>query len=330
MVDLRPSEIYFTQRQINNRFKQGTRHAGYYIGQTLDDLCTGRCTVSDIPTINVMWEQGKWWTADNRRLWVFRQYERLGGCTTIPVIRTYWIDPRKKDSPNGGTSVVFSYGRLPGGVWYREADKQLSELKQTTKSSDRPRPIRSTEDVWSSLSHNSASVFEDQIKEHAFQYRGFGRSLEPTQQGQLTTSYPVQLETKFSRSNNTVYLKPDDLKYTKNRIKRSLEGPHGRTSLLSFCNMMLEGLVLPEDVAPAEVYDVFDDMWVVSGNRRLWAFKRAANLDPDILIPATLSKDKTEFLKNVRENNQAHLSLMDILTMGDHVIVSNGDISPQE
>jgi hypothetical protein len=51
--------------------------------QSLDELVEGRCRISAIPTISVVWRNEKWVTADNRRLWVFRHLEKLGKCTTI-------------------------------------------------------------------------------------------------------------------------------------------------------------------------------------------------------------------------------------------------------
>jgi len=59
---------------------------------------------------------GKWVTADNRRLWVFRQLERLGKCDTIPVRITNYIPVGKLTSYNGGESVVVRGS--PGGYWH--------------------------------------------------------------------------------------------------------------------------------------------------------------------------------------------------------------------
>ena len=50
-------------------------------------------------------KRGKWFTADNRRLWVFRDLERLGKCTTIPVRIIINIPVGKFTTKNGGTSV---------------------------------------------------------------------------------------------------------------------------------------------------------------------------------------------------------------------------------
>ena len=63
-----------------------------------------------------MQRHDKWVTADNRRLWVFRQIERLGKCDMIPVRITNYIPRGKLTSYNGGESVVFRGS--PGGYWH--------------------------------------------------------------------------------------------------------------------------------------------------------------------------------------------------------------------
>ncbi|CAC5402956.1 unnamed protein product [Mytilus coruscus] len=69
-----------------------------------------------------MKENGKWWTADNRRLWIFRHLEKLQKCTEIPVNIIQRIDSRKRSSTNGGTDVSICRGRNPGGVWHSKVD----------------------------------------------------------------------------------------------------------------------------------------------------------------------------------------------------------------
>ncbi|KAK3590389.1 hypothetical protein CHS0354_028498 [Potamilus streckersoni] len=116
MFLLKPSEIFYTQDSINNVFTGRHLHSGKYIGTTLDELADGHTTVDLISRISVKYINGKWFTSDNRRLWVFKNFEFLGGCTYIPVIQTTYIDPRKFTTYNGGKSVEIR--RNPGGKWY--------------------------------------------------------------------------------------------------------------------------------------------------------------------------------------------------------------------
>lgn len=85
ILSLFPSEIRYTQDSIGNKFGRCTSHRNTFIGETLDDLLLRRCSVYDIPRINVIRRNEKYYTADNRRLWVFKKAEELGGCDRIPV-----------------------------------------------------------------------------------------------------------------------------------------------------------------------------------------------------------------------------------------------------
>ncbi|WAR29742.1 hypothetical protein MAR_003310 [Mya arenaria] len=115
-MELKPSQIYYSQDSINNVFDQRCRHSYQPIGETLDAICEDRCSIHSVPTISVMQINGRWITADNRRLWVFRQLERLGKCTTVPVYTTYHIPAGKMTAFNGGDSVRVRGS--PGGRWH--------------------------------------------------------------------------------------------------------------------------------------------------------------------------------------------------------------------
>lgn len=76
-----------------------------------------RCSINDIPKISVIRLDEKWVTADNRRLWVFRELERLGKCTNIQVEQTSCLPKRKMTSRNGGVAVRVR--GQPGGFWHK-------------------------------------------------------------------------------------------------------------------------------------------------------------------------------------------------------------------
>lgn len=92
---LKPSEIRFSQDSIGNSFGGYTSHPFRRIGQTLDDILTGRCNADSIPRISVMNRNGLWFTADNRRLWVFQQAEKRGKIEEIYVSVTFYINFNK-------------------------------------------------------------------------------------------------------------------------------------------------------------------------------------------------------------------------------------------
>lgn len=119
-MDLRPSEIFYTQNSISNTFGKSTSHRYMYIGDTLDELINGSATVTSIPKIGVFRQEGKWFTVDNRRLWVFREAEKLGILTFVPVYETSIMDLNKFTTFNGGISVRVR-GNVGGSAWRRRS-----------------------------------------------------------------------------------------------------------------------------------------------------------------------------------------------------------------
>lgn len=71
MMELRPSEIFFSQATVKDHFRRGFRT----IYATLEQCMNDPDVINDIPKITVCRKDGKWFTLDNRRLWVFRQLE---------------------------------------------------------------------------------------------------------------------------------------------------------------------------------------------------------------------------------------------------------------
>lgn len=117
-LHLTPSEIFYTQDSIDSQFRTGQN-----IGDCLDKLVKGDLTVSSFPTISVCLENGKWWTQDNRRLWVFKQLERLGMSVNIPVNKVSFN--RSKTTINGGTSIEVRNSVFIGGEYHLKPDNYL-------------------------------------------------------------------------------------------------------------------------------------------------------------------------------------------------------------
>ena len=185
MLRLKPSEIMFSQATINNVFDRKSRHRHNLVGETLDDICEGRCLINNLPTISVMKRDGKWVTSDNRRLWVFRELERLGKCDSITVNETRHIDSRKLNSSNGGVSVGFHRGRSPGGRWHKFPTKVSFIIKDVA-------PVVSR-------SFTADTIFLDNIAKE-------GRAEEPKTSVSnketeiVLTSYSCNLETNIENT----------------------------------------------------------------------------------------------------------------------------------
>ncbi|WAR29660.1 hypothetical protein MAR_003228, partial [Mya arenaria] len=129
---LKPSEIYYSQDSISNVFDRKSQHRNILIGDTLNDICEGRCSVLSIPQITVKSVRGKWITADNRRLWVVKHLERLGKIKTIHVHITEYIPSMKMTSKNGG--VPIKVRRSPGGSWNLKPDNLITSDPEAHKT----------------------------------------------------------------------------------------------------------------------------------------------------------------------------------------------------
>ncbi|XP_060572143.1 uncharacterized protein LOC132730274 isoform X2 [Ruditapes philippinarum] len=126
-MKLLPSEIRYSQDSISNTFDIRSEHSGIKIGKTLDDLCKDKY---DIPTISVAKVGKRWYTADNRRLWVFRKLEELGQCRKIPVDEVDDIPSSKMTTENRGRDIEVRGS--PGGRWI----KKLEDSSSSSDSSD--------------------------------------------------------------------------------------------------------------------------------------------------------------------------------------------------
>lgn len=129
---IRPSRIFYTHNSINNS------SGGYFIGRTLDELVEEHLSLDDIPTMQICRQDGKWWSLNNRRLWIFKHLQRLGVCRVIHVDVVDYIPPKKMTTQNDGASV-FVRGS-PKGVWHRrtreEADYHLNGDEEDDSSDD--------------------------------------------------------------------------------------------------------------------------------------------------------------------------------------------------
>ena len=72
---------------------------------------------------------GRWYTSDNRRLWIFRELERLGKCKEIAVKLAY-VPEHKFTTHNRGESVRVR--GIAGGKWYLRS--ATSSQKRSTSS----------------------------------------------------------------------------------------------------------------------------------------------------------------------------------------------------
>jgi RHS repeat-associated protein len=94
-----PKAVRYSQDSIKGSFKDGRT-----FGQAIDDLKTGRATANDFPAIRIFEHEGKIYTLDNRRLYVFKESNvpiNFRRATPQEVASEGW----KMTTQNEGTSI---------------------------------------------------------------------------------------------------------------------------------------------------------------------------------------------------------------------------------
>ena len=320
-MQLRPSDIYFSQDSIRNRFRDGCP----------DDLCEGRISVCDIPDIAVEQKDGKWFTGDNRRLWVFRHLERLGKCTFITVYEGY-ISSDKFTTINRGASVRVRGN--PGGRWYSKPDARTSiqtqrnrpQHQSTTvfsRSNRRPEDTstRAVVQNFDSLFLSGRQTYSDPpTSNYIYRPSSFSSSrYDPQSRGsydlQSRGSYDLQSRGSYDlQSRDTNYRPPSSsLSFSNSRfdgnsggsgvvsapltagnsrfvdpencrfIKESIRScfDDGR-SYSTLKENLVRGFLSYREVPAVKAYNAYDVYHVSDGNRRLKAFQEAKRDDDEI------------------------------------------------
>jgi len=99
---LHPDHIYYTQETIRDVFQNGIP-----LIETLEQLRSASITVNDIPPIKVLEYEGKWWTIDNRRLWVFREYGQVIPVEKVNEEYKGHVFYKRKNTQTKGKSILF-------------------------------------------------------------------------------------------------------------------------------------------------------------------------------------------------------------------------------
>ena len=112
ILELKPSDILYSQDSISKQFSCGI----LYIGDTLDQLLLDSFYIQKIQKIHVVERNGTLFSMDNRRLWVFKKAEEFGCFEKVAVIRTRKFNRNKFTTKNGGTSIRVR-GDPGGNIW---------------------------------------------------------------------------------------------------------------------------------------------------------------------------------------------------------------------
>ncbi|KAL3877302.1 hypothetical protein ACJMK2_035032 [Sinanodonta woodiana] len=99
-ICIRPSDIRYTQESISCRFQIGKN-----IGTVIKEIMNEECKISDIPEIEVMVKDGVYYSADNRRLYIFKILEAKGLVADISVRLVKRIKKSKWTTKTQGLAI---------------------------------------------------------------------------------------------------------------------------------------------------------------------------------------------------------------------------------
>ena len=125
-VLLKPNDVKFTVKRIPSRFDNGT-----LLKDLLEDLKSGKIVSKDISAAEVVWDSDRWewYSLSNRRLWVFKELEKVGKISFISMSRVETtVDGESNNSPKS----IYSEVELFDPDWDITIDT-LSEPKGTNK-----------------------------------------------------------------------------------------------------------------------------------------------------------------------------------------------------
>ena len=106
IVIMKPSEIFYSQNSIKYRFENGRT-----ISSTFDVCVKEPDVIKRIRKMRVFQKDGKWFSMDNRRLWVFKKLEAEGHIKDVSVKRTSinQLPDDKFTTKNGGVDVYIRH-----------------------------------------------------------------------------------------------------------------------------------------------------------------------------------------------------------------------------
>ncbi|KAJ3024394.1 UNVERIFIED_CONTAM: hypothetical protein HDU68_008218 [Siphonaria sp. JEL0065] len=80
-MEIDPEIIFFTHSKIRKNFSG----CGRLLTDTLEQIRSGQLSVSDLPLIRVIFDGTKYYSMNNRRLWVMKELKKSGHLSTVVV-----------------------------------------------------------------------------------------------------------------------------------------------------------------------------------------------------------------------------------------------------
>uniref|UniRef100_A0A0L8FR60 Uncharacterized protein n=1 Tax=Octopus bimaculoides TaxID=37653 RepID=A0A0L8FR60_OCTBM len=142
-ITLSPKEIRYTQDSISSCFQNGNE-----IQDLISEIIRGQTTTHEIRTIRVFDKDGKYYSLDNRRLYVFKEVQRL-------IKSAKFEDKDKFTTRNNGLSIQVRKSKTANRVPKYASPRTTYEASPRTTYEASPRIIYPAGYNLSSLSNRS-------------------------------------------------------------------------------------------------------------------------------------------------------------------------------
>lgn len=80
-IKIDPSVIFYTHSKIRKRFTGCSK----LIAETYDEIVSGATLITDIPLIRVIYSNDRYFSLNNRRLFLFKELQRAGKLMEVEV-----------------------------------------------------------------------------------------------------------------------------------------------------------------------------------------------------------------------------------------------------
>ena len=118
-VELSVDDIYFSQDSINCKFNSTTLQTKY-LGEVLDEIIDGRRPVEHLlKDMSVAQRDNRWYTVNNRNLWVLKQLKLHNKVNKVTVNRAGRISNQRFTTRNGGIRINLRCD--PRGIYKMQA-----------------------------------------------------------------------------------------------------------------------------------------------------------------------------------------------------------------
>jgi len=120
LIELAPSDIRFMQDSIYPSFYGGKR-----VNDVIEDIYSGRTSLNVLPRIEVTKRNNKYYSLDNRRLYLYRVLEKRGFLSRVKVsLVSKWPEWKFTTENDGASVIVRGQKTLPHHI---SDEEELSE-----------------------------------------------------------------------------------------------------------------------------------------------------------------------------------------------------------